>query len=459
MKRLLPILMLAGGCGFTQTKPAAPSAGSTVPAARWPIESLLVEGNHAYAAEQILAVAGLKVGQVAGKPEFEAARKRLTDTGAFETVGYKFTPGSAKGYAALIQVLEVQQAYPAEFENLHVSEQELRAALREKDPLFASGKLAATQPAFERYKNWVQEFLAAKGQPEKVAVGVAPISTGEFAVVFRPAHALPAVALVTFRGNHVVPSNVLHDAMTAGIGAEYTEDRFREILNSAIRPIYEARGRMRVRFTELSTEPAKDVLGLHVFVTIDEGRSYTMGKVTIEGPAPDEAAELLRNIDVKHGDVANFDKVDEGLDAMRKALRRAGYLNAKITADRVVDDGHESVDAVIHVEAGPQFTMGKLTVAGLDLEGEAEILRIWTMKMGKPFNPEYPNYFLGVIRQENIFEHLGKTAVDVKINDKTHTGDVKLTFTAEKPAEKPEGGRGPAGSERHPGSGITRVIL
>jgi len=179
MQRLLPILMLAGACGFGQTKPAAQSAGSTVPAARWPIESLRVEGNHTYTAEQILAVAGLTVGQVAGKPEFEAARKRLTDTGAFETVGYKFTPGSAKGYAALIQVLEVQQAYPAEFENLHVSEQDLRAALRQKDPLFASGKLAATQPAFERYKNWVEEFVAAKGQPEKIAVGVAPIATGE----------------------------------------------------------------------------------------------------------------------------------------------------------------------------------------------------------------------------------------------------------------------------------------
>ncbi|MGA2157270.1 MAG: POTRA domain-containing protein, partial [Bryobacteraceae bacterium] len=391
MQRLLPILMLAGACGFGQTKPAAQSAGSTVPAARWPIESLRVEGNHTYTAEQILAVAGLTVGQVAGKPEFEAARKRLTDTGAFETVGYKFTPGSAKGYAALIQVLEVQQAYPAEFENLHVSEQDLRAALRQKDPLFASGKLAATQPAFERYKNWVEEFVAAKGQPEKIAVGVAPIATGEFAVVFRPAHSLPAVALVTFRGNHVVPSNVLHDAMIAGIGAEYTEDRFREILNSAIRPIYEARGRMRVRFTELTTEPAKDVLGLHVFVTIDEGRSYTMGKVSIEGAAPVDAADLLRDIDVKRGDVANFDKVDQGLETMRKALRREGYLNAKITADRVVDDGHESVDAVVHVDAGPQFTMGKLTVAGLDLEGEAEVFRIWTMKMGKPFNPEYPD--------------------------------------------------------------------
>jgi outer membrane protein insertion porin family len=441
MKRLLPILMLAAGCGFAQTKAAAQTAGSTAPAARWPIESLRVEGNHTYGTEQILAIAGLKVGQVAGKPEFEAARKRLTDTGAFETVGYKFTPGSAKGYAALIQVQEVQQAYPAEFENLHVSERDLRAALREKDPLFASGKVAATQPAFERYKNWVEEFVAAKGQPEKIAAGVAPISTGEFAVVFRPAHSLPAVALVTFRGNHVVPSNVLHDAMIAGIGAEYTEDRFREILNSAIRPIYEARGRMRVKFTELHTEPTKDVLGLHVFVTIDEGRSYTMGKVSIEGAAPVEAADLLRDIDVKTGDVANFDKVDQGLETMRKALRREGYLNAKITADRVVDDGHESVDAVVHVEAGPQFTMGKLTVAGLDLEGEAEVFRIWTMKMGKPFNPEYPDYFLGVIRQQNLFEHLGKTTAEVKINDKTHTGDVRLVFTA---AEKPEsGGRGP----------------
>jgi outer membrane protein assembly factor BamA len=435
--------MLAGASGFAQNKPVQ-SATSAAPAARWPVESLKVEGNHTYAVEQILTVAGLKVGQVAGKPEFEAARKRLVDSGAFETVGYKFTPGSAKGYAAVFQVQEVQQAYPAEFEDLHVSEQELRGVLREKDPLFASGKLPATQPALERYKNWVQEFVAAKGQPEKIAVGVAPISTGEFAVVFRPARNLPAVALVTFRGNHVVPSIVLHDAIAgAGIGAEYTEDRFREILNSAIRPIYEARGRMRVRFTELTTEPTKDVQGLHVFVTIDEGRSYTMGKVSIEGPAPMEASELLPNIEVKTGDVANFDKVNQGLEAMRKAVRRAGYLDAKVTADRVVDDGHESVDAVIHVEAGPQFTMGKLTVAGLDLEGEAEILRIWTMKMGKPFNPEYPDYFIGVIRQQNIFEHLGKTTADVKINDKTHTGDVKLTFVPDKPAAKPEGGRGP----------------
>ena len=435
MTRLLLILMLVGGCGFAQTK----AAGSAAAPGQWPIESLLVTGNHTYSAEQILTKAELKLGQMAGKAEFEAARKRLLDTGAFETVGYKYTPGAAKGYAAVIQVLEVQQAYPAEFDNLHVSEKDLRAMLSEKDPLFRSGKVAATQPAFERYTKWVEEFVAAKGQPEKIAAGVSPTAKGEFAVVFRSARSLPAVALVEYRGNHVVPSNLLHEAMTAAIGTEYTEDRFREILNSSIRPLYEARGRMRVKFTAIETQPAKEVQGLDVIVTIDEGRSYAIGKIAIDGPAPAEAAELLRKIDVKAGDVANFDKVEAGLEAMRKGLRKLGYLNAKVTADRVVDDAHESADAAIHVDAGPQYTMGRLTVAGLDLDGEAEIMRIWTMKLGKPFNPEYPNYFLGVIRQQGLFDHLGKTKVDVKMNDQAHTADVKLTFTVEKPAEKPAG--------------------
>jgi outer membrane protein assembly factor BamA len=72
-----------------------------------------VEGSHNYTQAQILAVAGLKVGQLAGKPEFEAARERLVATGMFETVGYKFAPGGDKsGYAASFQVVEASRPIP-----------------------------------------------------------------------------------------------------------------------------------------------------------------------------------------------------------------------------------------------------------------------------------------------------------------------------------------------------------
>ena len=85
----------------------------------------------------------------------------------------------------------------------------------------------------------------------------------------------------------MIPQNTLREAIAvSGIGAPYTEDTFRQILNLSIRPLYETRGRVRVAFPEIRTEPVKDVAGLHVFVKVDEGQSYEMGKVTIEGPTP-----------------------------------------------------------------------------------------------------------------------------------------------------------------------------
>src|ERR1019366_5469670 len=114
MKKQLILVMLAAGCGFAQSKQTRPPAQKkAAPApAKWPIESQAVEGTHNYTREQVLAVTGLKIGQVAGKPEFEAARDKLVACGAFETVGYKFVAAAqGKGYAASFQVPEVEQIY------------------------------------------------------------------------------------------------------------------------------------------------------------------------------------------------------------------------------------------------------------------------------------------------------------------------------------------------------------
>ncbi|MGA2270787.1 MAG: POTRA domain-containing protein [Bryobacteraceae bacterium] len=444
MEKLLILLMLVCGCGFGQSRPAAKKKAEA-PAARWPIESLAVEGNHNYTREQVLAVTGLKVGQVASKAEFEAARDRLVASGAFETVGYKFVAGTkGKGYAATFQVSEVEQAYPVQFEELKVSQKDLESALAGKDPLFSMAKLPATQPVLERYVKWIQELLASKGVPEKVAGSVTAAGPGEFMIVFRPARNLPAVAQVTFRGNRVVPQNVLRDAIAGvAIGLPYTEDRFREVLNNAIRPVYEMRGRVRVAFPEIQTEPAKDVQGVHVFVTVDEGQSYELGKVGIDGPSPVQPDVLLKAGDFKTGDIANFDRVNQGLERIRLAMRRAGYLEAKVTTERKINDDKKAVDVAVHIDAGPQFTMGKLNIVGLDLNGEFEIKRIWTMKEGKPFNAEYPESFLNRVREEGLFENLGKTKSEFKINDRDHTADVTLTFAGENPEQKPgKRGRG-----------------
>ena len=449
MKRLLPLLMLAASPGFGQTSAPAQKKAPTMVDGRWPIESLRVVGNHNYSAQQVLAIAGLKVGQVVGRSEFDVARDRILAAGAFDTVSYSFAPEvGTKGFVATFQVTEIEQVYPVRFDDLHVSERDLIATLKAKDPIFADGKLPASQPVFQRYQKWVQEYLAAKGITEKIIGGVIPDRPGEFVISFHPDRPLPAVALIFFKGNTVVPTAKLQDAIQPAVGMPYTEDRFREALNASVRATYEALGRVRVSFPSIKTEPNKDVTGLNVTVTVDEGEVYKLGKVNIDGPTPLKPEELLHEGDFKTGDVANFDKVNEGIDRIKKALKHAGYMNADVTARRAINDDKRIIDLTLWVEAGTQFTMRKLTIVGLDLEAEAEINRIWTMKPGKPFNPDYPDMFLKTVKDEGLFDNLGKTKADVKINEQDHTADVTLTFGGgpPQPTGRGRGGRGRGGN-------------
>jgi outer membrane protein insertion porin family len=450
------ILLLACAAAFAQTQPRTPAkkaapakasaAATEAPPSKWPIQSLTVEGNQAFTRERVLAAAGLKVGQLAGKPEFEAARDRLIASGVFETVGYRFEPGPDKqGFVATFQVTEVQPLFPVDFEDLGVPAKEIAGVLAAKDPLFSTTHLPATKNVLDRYTAWIQDYLASKGNNEKVAARVTALTSDRFAIVFRPARGLPAVAQVTFMGNQVVPQSVLREAIHGvGIGAPYTEAGFREILNNAVRAVYEQRGRVRVAFPMVRAEPVKDVEGVHVFVQVDEGASYELGKVEIAGPSPVDPAVLLKTGDFKTGDVANFDKVNEGLERIRLAVRRAGYLQAKATGERRIDDEKKAVGVAVHIDPGPQYTMGKLTLVGLDLDGEAEINRMWSIKEGKVFNPEYPDHFLSIVREQALFDNLGQTKAEVKPNEATHVVDVSLNFAGEDEKKKPgrRGGRG-----------------
>lgn len=398
---------------------AAPQAPS-----RWPIESLAVEGARNYTPAQVLAVAGLKKGQLAGKAEFDAAYARLVATGQFEKVDYNFGPApGGKGYAARFTVVEVEPVYPLRFEDLGVPEGELVEWLKAREPLFAP-RLPATARVLERYKRAIEDRVK-----EKVVARVVASGPEQFAILFRPDRPLPAVAQVKFTGNDVVPAKALQDAIGGvGVGVPYTEPRFRELLDASVRPLYEARGRVRVAFPKIVTEPAKDVTGLVVTVAVEEGASYDLGKVNIEGAPGFKREDLLKTAAFKTGDIADFDQVKQGLERLRGALRRSGYLQARTEVDRKINDARKTVDLTVRIDEGPQFTFGKLEIVGLDMHGEAAIRRMWTPKPGKPFNAEYPDYFLNRVKEEGVFDNLQKTRAAVKVNEADRTADVTLYF-------------------------------
>jgi outer membrane protein insertion porin family len=429
--RAVALLVLSFGVSFAQTpKRSKPAANSTLPPAptAYPLESLTVEGNHAHTAEQILAAAGLLVGQSAGNSEFEAARQKLVAIGAFDNVSYRFAPSKdGEGYDVVFEVAEVGQLYPIRFEDLPAPDDQLRAWLKQKDPLFGD-KMPATKPVVDRYVAWISEFLAAHDYHQAIAGKLTSEGREDLTLLFRPAKGHPSIAHVLFTGTGDLPSGLLQTAMYGvAIGVLYEEPRFRQLLDAAARPIYEAHGMLRVAFPKIDIAPAKDVDGVTVTVQVAPGPLYNLDRVSFVG-ADYSRSEWNSLANLKTNQTVNFDEVKAAQDRIRADQRRSGHLDAASQVKRDVNDGEHTVSIEFQIDPGPLYTLGKLDIVGLDIESEPEIRKMWGIAPGKPFNIEYPDHFLSRVKEGGVFDDLKTTRAETKINPGNHTVDVTLYF-------------------------------
>lgn len=427
------LIFATAAAGFAQTHKPRKPAPTTAPPAHaegepWPLEHLSVEGNLNFTAEQVLAAAGLRRGDTVDKTKFEAARQRLLDTGVFDRAGYRYAPAKdGKGYDATLEVVEMPQMYPIHFEDLPATDAQLRDWLKQKDPLFAP-KIPGTKVELDRYVKWIAEFLAQKDYHETLAGKVVSENPPDLFILFRPAKQRAAIARVKFTNTGDLPSGMLETSMNGvAVGIGYTDPQVRMLLDSSVRPLYEARGMIRVAFPKIETSPAKDVDGVEVTVEVNQGAVYKLHHVDFDGSelTPRELGKLAK---LKEDSTVNFDDVKAGQERIAQALRREGYMLAKTEVKRSVHDATKTVDLTIEIIPGPLFTFHELTIVGLDIETEPPVRKLWGLQPGRPFNVDYPNHFLERVKDMGIFENLKNTRAESKVNPKDNSVDVTLYF-------------------------------
>src|SRR3984957_2987415 len=266
---------------FGQKKPPAPAV--------FPLEALRVEGNQKLTVEKILAVAALKIGEPVIRTDFDQARKRLMETGAFQSVAYEFKPSAdAKGVDGLFHVIEVDAWFPYRFEDLPANDEAIRAMLRKQEPvalLTGDDRIPATKEVIARYSASIEEFLGGKVEVRgRVIADVAD----QPAIVFRPPGARPNIAEVHFTGNDVLPASALISSLSqVAVGVPYSDATMRQLLDASTRAQYEERGRVGVSFPKIAVEKAAKIDGVSVTVTVREGESYNLGAVKVMGVPPD----------------------------------------------------------------------------------------------------------------------------------------------------------------------------
>ena len=425
---------------------AQTGAKQTPKAPEFPLHSIAVEGNKILSAASIVRASGLQMGEKSDKTAFDAAQAQLLATGYFESVGYRYKPSlDGMGYDATFEVIEIAPLMPLRIEALSEKQDTIVAWLKQTDPLF-TGKLPGTQLVLERTAREIEQFLASKNHPEKVLAKVVTLAPEKFEIQIQPARGLAPVAEVTFEGNKALGTTALANAIAdVAFGQPYTESGFRQLLENQIRPRYEAKGYLEVRFPKVTTLPSPRVKGVDVKVTVEEGSQYKLTRVAVAGKMASDSARILKAAKLPKLTIADFDEIRQGADRVKDEMKHRGFLDAEVTTQRKLDEAAKSVEVWIVVETGPEFTFGNLTVLGLGLDGEAAIRKMWGLKNGDAFPVEYPTYFLGKVNEEGIFDNLGETTATPKRDDAKHVVDVTLDFKTAPP--KPKKPRRPGAME------------
>jgi outer membrane protein insertion porin family len=429
---VLPLALAAffGGAALAQNRPVETP---------FVLESLQIAGNRQIRADRIIAASGLRTGSTVQHSDFEAARARLISTGAFQSVGYEYKATGKRGaYQGTFEVVE-NELFRYRFEDLPADDADLRAAVAQVDPIFED-RIPGTAPVLARYAQAVERFLAAHSVADfQVGAKLNDEAPDGLSVLFRPAAPRANIAEVRFTGNAALPTpQLLRRIDEVAIGIPYTEQAMRQRLDASIRPLYEARGYIRVAFPKISTEKAEKVDGAVVTVAVEEGPVYKLGSVKFSGAPASQAPQIEKLGAFPKGDTVNFQEINAGLERVYKRLRTVGYLHATGKVNREIHDENRTVDLAIVLDPGPRYVFGRLAIDGLDIISEPVIRKMWGPMEGKPFNPEFPDSFLGRVRDEKIFENLGKTHAETHIDEASKTVDVTLYFTGAGPApERP----------------------
>lgn len=237
----------------------------------------------------------------------------------------------------------------------------------------------------------------------------------------------PVISGVEFTGNKVIDSIKLQNAINAvAFGQPFTQDGFRLLLESQIKPLYDALGMIRTTFPTVTSEPDPRFKGVILHVTVEESGVYRLARVTISGAD----REYVNTSQIRTGGIVNFDDVKAGLERVKVQLRKDGYMHADGDIERNIDDEAKTVSVNLAMDKGDRYTFGKLTIEGLDLNGEPAVRKLWAVGEGKPFNALYPQYFLDRIKEDGMFDGLGATKATNHIDEKMHIVNVTLTFTA-----------------------------
>ena len=435
--------MFVGPAGIMAAPPAL--AGSHSPAAdKFTLTAVNFTGLLRYTPEQAQRATGLTNGSSITLDDLATAAARLGKSGGFDAVNYRYTTRGTN-LTAEITVTESKHVLRCRFDNfIWFTNDELEQGLTNHVPLYADDRLPESGDSPEQARAALQDMLRAKGLPGEVSfMPYAPPNSNIDSLLFRVDGAAMPIKAVTFSGESKVSEKQLAGAAAGLLDQNYSAVDVEDYAKSGLLPLYHQRGYLRAAF-----EPAKATLiapdgkgpsfDVVVKYAVNEGDQYSLSSINWSGNQAISATELGKAFGMAPHDVANTQKIEDGLHAAAKIYGSQGYINARVQPTLNFDENAKLVAYSLAVSEGVQFRMGNVSFNGAPQQVAAILAKQWKLKPGVVFDSTYlPQFISTVAMPEMVRNGLKNVQLVPQFHTDPATQKVDVDFKLAAPPPPP----------------------
>jgi outer membrane protein assembly factor BamA len=427
--RIVILALLVFG---TVVCPAISQDAAAPPEIQARLGAVSVVGSKRFSSDAIVAAAGLKAGTLVSRADLQKAADTLSALGPFSSVKYRF---SSPPSGLLVEfAVEDAPGLPIRYDNFPwVTDDELTAAAKVAVPLCdgtappGGTMLDAMGTAIELFLEKKNVFARVSHSPMTDPLTDEPIQT------FLAAGPAQDVKSIEFSDPLAENDHAIRDRLPDLIGKPYSRTALEIFEVEQVRPIYFARGLLKVHFDAPAIQAVAAAAGdaappsnLTVRVAITPGSAYAWGGATWSGNSAIFTADLTKLVTLKPGDLADGVKMTAVWNHVRDEYGHRGFLDATVDPKAQFDEQGHSVAYRVAIVEGPQYHMGKLVLTGLSKAGEERVREAWSIKPGAVFDETFfdefvesgaKNSFVGIpYTYEKVGHYLEKDAASGKVD-------------------------------------------
>lgn len=346
-----------------------------------------VTGNQRMDAESIRILADVKIGDSMTSEDVNQVAKKLQTSGYFSKVDVKLSGDTLKialSEAATVNMVTIEG-------NDDISTEDLKKEIRLKertsyDESVIGGDVQRMLVVYQR-----KGFFGTKIEPKKIT-----LPDNRVNVVYEVKEGHPTyISRIKFTGNKVFSARTLRGEILSQEHAwwkfmtqfdVFDEDRI-QYDQQMLRQFYLRNGYVDFQVKDATGIFTEDRQYYSVNFTVDEGKQYNFGKISIKNPFADVSDKKLEKaLKIAKGDTYNVDKVEETITSLRGVVADAGYAFINVEPVPKKNDDSRTIDLQFTIAKTNRVYLNSINILGNVRTFDSVIEHLLPMRAGDPFS-------------------------------------------------------------------------